>query len=193
LSTPNKLTVLRIILTPIFLFLLVSNFTGHFVAALVVFIAASITDYFDGSIARKQNLITNFGKFLDPLADKLLTSAALLGFIHMDIGHGTVYVAFIILAREFLVTSLRLVAISNGRVIAANIWGKTKTVSQIVAIIAAMAGRLVIDQTLVALPAGAVTAINIVSSVLLWFSALLTIISGVTYFLENREHLDSSK
>ena len=193
MSTPNKLTVLRIILTPIFLFLLVSNFTGHFVAALVVFIAASITDYFDGSIARKQNLITNFGKFLDPLADKLLTSAALLGFIHMDIGHGTVYVAFIILAREFLVTSLRLVAISNGRVIAANIWGKTKTVSQIVAIIAAMAGRLVIDQTLVALPAGAVTAINIVSSVLLWFSALLTIISGVTYFLENREHLDSSK
>ena len=193
MSTPNKLTVLRIILTPVFLILLVSNFTGHFVAALVVFIVASITDYLDGSIARKQNLITNFGKFLDPLADKLLTSAALLGFIHMDIGHGTVYVAFIILAREFLVTSLRLVAISNGRVIAANIWGKTKTVSQIIAIIAAMTGRLIIDQTLFVLPSAAVTSINIISAALLWFSALLTIISGVTYFLENREHLDSNK
>ena len=193
MNAPNKLTVMRIVLTPVFLVLLIANFTGHFVAALLVFVVASITDYFDGSIARKHNLITNFGKFLDPLADKLLTSAALLGFIHMDIGHGTVYVAFIILAREFLVTSLRLVAISNGRVIAANLWGKTKTVSQMVAIIAAMTGKLVVDQTIFAVPAAVIKGIDIASTALLWFSALLTIISGITYFLENRTHLKSNK
>ena len=101
MNLPNKLTVLRVILAPLFLILLVVNFPHHFIAALVVFVAASITDLLDGKIARKHNLITNFGKFMDPLADKMLVHAAFIGFLYLEIGWGMLWINFIMLTREF--------------------------------------------------------------------------------------------
>ena len=130
MNTPNKLTVARIIITPFFLAALIVQFPHHYLAALILFAAASVTDLVDGKMARKHNLITDFGKFLDPLADKMLTTAAFLGFIELGIGHGITWISFIVLLREFLITSLRLISAGRGRVIAANIWGKCKTVSQ---------------------------------------------------------------
>ena len=139
MNLPNKLTVLRIILTPIFLACLLIPFPHHMLVAAIIFIGASITDAIDGNYARKHNLVTDFGKFLDPLADKMLTTTALLGFIALGIGNGVVIIAFIVLFREFLISSLRLTAVSSGgTVIAANIWGKLKTITQMVSIITAM-------------------------------------------------------
>ena len=136
MNLPNKLTVARIIATPIFLALMVIEFKFHYLAALIVFILASLTDMLDGQIARKRNLITDFGKFLDPVADKLLTTAAFLAFLAKGVGDGIVWIVFLVLFREFIITSLRLVVVSSGgKVIAANIWGKAKTVSQMIAII----------------------------------------------------------
>lgn len=135
MNLPNKLTVLRVILVPFFVFFLLYDFIPHHnLIALIIFAAASYTDHLDGKIARRDNLITNFGKFMDPLADKILVISALICFV----ASGTVSPWFLILItfREFAVTSIRLVASSGkGKVIAANIWGKMKTVSQIVAII----------------------------------------------------------
>ena len=111
------------------------EFEHHFLVALILFAAASVTDLIDGKMARKHNLITDFGKFLDPLADKMLTTAAFLGFIELQIGHGITWIAFIVLLREFLITSLRLISSGKGKVIAANMWGKCKTVSQMFAIV----------------------------------------------------------
>ena len=135
MNLPNKLTVLRVILVPFFVFFLLYDFIPHHnLIALIIFAAASYTDHLDGKIARRDNLITNFGKFMDPLADKILVISALICFV----ASGSVSPWFLILItfREFAVTSIRLVASSGkGKVIAANIWGKMKTVSQIVAII----------------------------------------------------------
>ena len=103
MNTPNKLTLVRIALVPFFLFLLLAEFPFHYFGAFLVFGAASLTDYFDGMLARRDNLVTDFGKFLDPIADKLLTTAALLGFVAKGIGAGTVWVVFLVLAREFLI------------------------------------------------------------------------------------------
>ena len=138
MNLPNKLTVLRIILTPIFLACFLIDFPHHMLIAAIIFIGASITDAIDGNYAREHNLVTDFGKFLDPLADKMLTTAAFLGFIELGIGVGITWITFIILIREFLITSLRLISSGKGVVIAANMWGKVKTVMQMVAIIATM-------------------------------------------------------
>ena len=137
MNLPNKLTVLRVLLVPIFVFFLMAEFVPHnILIALLVFVIASITDFYDGMIARRDNLISDFGKFADPLADKILVMSALICFASL----GTVNVWFVILImfREFAVTSVRLVAAGNGKVIAANMLGKIKTVSQIVAIIAVL-------------------------------------------------------
>ena len=126
---------------------LMIDFPYHYTVALILFIAASLTDMIDGKMARKYNMITDFGKFLDPLADKMLTTAAFLGFIKMDIGWQVTWIAFIVLFREFLISSLRLVVVSSGgKVIAANIWGKCKTVSQMVGIIFALAAYALISR-----------------------------------------------
>ena len=139
MNTPNKLTIARIIATPVFMAALMIEFPYHYTVALLLFIAASLTDMIDGKMARKYGLITDFGKFLDPLADKMLTTAAFLGFIKMGIGWQVTWIAFIVLFREFLISSLRLVVVSSGgKVIAANIWGKCKTVSQMAGIIFAL-------------------------------------------------------
>ncbi len=190
MNLPNKLTVLRLIMTPIFLFALVVEFPFHYLVALFLFIAASVTDYIDGNLARKYNLITDFGKFLDPLADKLLTTAAFLGFIKLGIGWGITWITFIVLIREFLITSLRLVSAGKGTVIAANIWGKAKTVSQMAAIIIGILGRYIsemFDSKYITL------GIDVFTGFVLWVSVVLTVISGVIYVMENKKYIDPKK
>ena len=129
MNLPNKLTLLRIVLIPVFMWVLYRGFPGADYAALAIFIAASLTDLLDGKIARKYNLVTDFGKFVDPLADKLLVCAALLLFIQR--GQMESAMVFIILAREFIITSLRIVAVGKGRVLAAAWSGKVKTCVQL--------------------------------------------------------------
>ncbi|MBQ5911237.1 MAG: CDP-diacylglycerol--glycerol-3-phosphate 3-phosphatidyltransferase [Clostridia bacterium] len=199
MNLPNKLTVLRIILTPIFMLTLVWEFPFHYLVSLLIFIAASITDLLDGKIARSRGLVTDFGKFLDPLADKMLTTAAFLGFIALGIGHGAVWIAFIVLFREFMVSSIRLIAsTSGGKVIAANIWGKLKTVFQMTAIIFALTAKqfteilalVGVREDMVAVFS---TVLGIATSVLLWISAVLCVISGVIYLLDNKDFVSQTK
>jgi len=132
MNAANKITILRMILVPVFLVVALLNFTGSRYAALIIFIIASLTDFIDGYIARHYNQTTDFGKFMDPLADKLLVTAAILVFVEW--GQMPSWSAMIIIAREFAVTGLRLIAVSNGTVIAAAWSGKIKTASSIVAI-----------------------------------------------------------
>lgn len=193
MNTPNKLTIGRIIATPFFMAALMIDFPFHYTAALILFIAASLTDMIDGKMARKYNMITDFGKFLDPLADKMLTTAAFLGFIKMGIGWQVTWITFIVLFREFLISSLRLVAVSSGgKVIAANMWGKCKTVSQMAGIIFALFCYVLIGDFNIGNTAF-VSGCNIIISILFWVSAVLCIISGVIYLLDIREFVDPTK
>ena len=193
MNTPNKLTIGRIIATPFFMAALMIDFPYHYTAALILFVAASLTDMIDGKMARKYNMITDFGKFLDPLADKMLTTAAFLGFIKMGIGWQVTWIAFIVLFREFLISSLRLVVVSSGgKVIAANMWGKCKTVSQMVGIIFALFSYVLIDDISVGGENFAFVC-GIIISILFWVSAVLCIISGIIYLLDSREYVDPSK
>lgn len=196
MNTPNKLTVGRIIATPFFMAaMLIDALPYHYLLALILFIGASLTDMIDGKMARKYNLVTDFGKFLDPLADKMLTTAAYLGFI--GVFAGTPYgwqmtaIVFIVLFREFMVSSLRLVTVSSGGgVVAANIWGKAKTVSQMVGIIAALAAyTLIFDFGMEGIKA----ASDAVIIVLFWISAVLCAISGIIYLNQCKGCINSSK
>ena len=193
MNTPNKLTIARIIATPFFMAALMIEFPFHYTVALILFIAASLTDMIDGKMARKYNMITDFGKFLDPLADKMLTTAAVLGFIKMGIGWQVTWFAFIVLIREFLISSLRLVVVSSGgKVIAANMWGKCKTVSQMAGIIFALFAYVLISDFGLN-NALFVSVCNIIISILFWASAVLCIISGVIYLNDSKEYIDPSK
>ncbi len=193
MNTPNKLTIGRIIATPFFMAALMIDFPYHYTVALILFVAASLTDMIDGKMARKYNMITDFGKFLDPLADKMLTTAAFLGFIKMGIGWQVTWIAFIVLFREFLISSLRLVVVSSGgKVIAANMWGKCKTVSQMIGIIFALFSYVLIDDFSVGGESFAFVC-GIIISILFWVSAVLCIISGIIYLLDSREYVDPSK
>ncbi len=195
MNTPNKLTIARIIATPIFMATMLIDFPYHYTVSLVLFIAAAITDAIDGNMARKYNLVTSFGKFLDPLADKMLTTAAFLGFI--DMYAGTKYcwqmtaITFIVLFREFMVSSVRLVVVSSGgKVIAANIWGKLKTVTQMVGIVLAIfAYALIGDFGLISIQ----SVCDIIISVIFWISAVLCVISGAIYLIGSKEYIDPSK
>lgn len=193
MNTPNKLTIVRIIATPVFMAALMIEFPYHYTVALLLFAGASLTDMIDGKMARKYGLITDFGKFLDPLADKMLTTAAFLGFIKMGIGWQVMWIAFIVLFREFLISSLRLVVVSSGgKVIAANIWGKCKTVSQMAGIIFALLAYALISDFGIN-GSGFVLACDIIISILFWVSAVLCIISGVIYLLDSKGYIDPSK
>ena len=152
MNLPNKLTILRIIMVPFFVFFLLAEFVPHrYLFALILFCAASYTDHLDGKIARRDNLITNFGKLMDPLADKILVVSALICMVRLDLA-STVCV-LLIMVREFAITSIRLLAVEQGRVIAANNWGKLKTVSQMVAIIAILLMQYIGTFVPAALPA----------------------------------------
>ncbi len=199
MNLPNKLTLLRMLLTPVFMVALMLNFPGSYSIALLIFIVASITDMLDGKIARKYNLITDFGKFLDPLADKMLTTAAFIGFLAKGIGAGMEWILFVVLLREFMVSSIRLVAVSSGgKVIAANVWGKLKTVSQIVAIIFA----LVVAQSFQILSYFQISSnvmyviaevSQVMVSIPLWISAILCVVSGVIYLIDNKDFIKQAK
>lgn len=191
MNLPNKLTVARLIMTPFFLAALLAEFPHHYLVALIIFCLASLTDYIDGKMARNQNLVTDFGKFLDPLADKMLTTAAFLGFIELGIGYGITWITFIVLIREFLITSLRLVSAGKGNVIAANIWGKAKTVSQMFAIILGIAGRYII--TTCGVSATIKDVIIVATDVMLWVSVIFTAISGIIYVIQNKGFIDTKK
>ncbi len=192
MNLPNKLTVLRIILVPFFVAALLIGFPLNELVALLLFIAASLTDLFDGKIARKRGLVTDFGKFADPLADKILVISALLCFVQL--GLCDCVAVIIVLFREFAVTSIRLIAASKGKVIAANIWGKVKTVTQMVAVICVLVMQTVLD-----LGALGVTLPEVLSTVflytgegLIWVSTFFAILSGVIYLKQN-SHFISDK
>ena len=139
MNTPNKLTLLRVIMVPLFMWLLDVNIY----AALAVFVLASLTDQLDGHLARKYNQVTTFGKLMDPLADKILTISALVCFAASGVHFINKWVVMVIVARELIVTGIRLIALENSNVIAASMWGKAKTVSQLAAIIAVMLDMIV--------------------------------------------------
>src|SRR6056297_2149173 len=171
MNLPNKLTLLRILLVPIFMgFLILSNDNSQFFQffALLVFILAASTDGLDGYLARKNNLVTTFGKIVDPLADKLLITAALISFV--SLGEISAWAAVIIIGRELAVTGLRVVAAREGIVISASIWGKLKTILQISAIIA-----LLLEPNIIDFP-------FYLEKILLWAAVLMTIYSGYIYF-----------
>lgn len=191
MNLPNKLTVLRIVLIPFMMFFYLANFIPHGIGklvALAIFILASFTDMLDGKIARKRNLITNLGKFLDPIADKILTSAVLF----LIIADGTIphpygaIVVTIIIAREFIVAAMRLNAASKGVVVAADIWGKLKTVVQMVALPVCMLVAY-IHTCGFNVPNALTLTIEIISYVLLGAATVLTVISGANYVVKNRE------
>ncbi len=194
MNTPNKLTVIRMIMVPFFLLSFVIEFEHHYLVSLILFCAAAITDFFDGQMARKYNLITDFGKFLDPLADKMLTTSALLGFVMLgnEVVYGAMWITFITLFREFVVSGIRLSAVSSGgKVIAANIWGKAKTVSQMVAIVLILLNLWLVSEFPEAAKFSEV--LGVVSVGILWISALLTVISGVIYVIQNSKYIDFRK
>ncbi len=183
MNTPNKLTILRILLVPVFLaFLLIEAFPYHNVAALAVFVIASLTDSLDGHLARKNNQVTTFGKFLDPLADKILVISAMICFI--ELSYVSAIVVVIMIAREFMVTSLRLVAAAgSGKVIAAGILGKIKTVIQMVSLTVILLLCAISD--FVALPQW--MSIHMIAETLMWISAIASVVSGVEYLWKNRK------
>lgn len=196
MNTPNKLTLVRMIATPIFMAEMLINFPYHYLVSLILFALASLTDMLDGKLARKNNLVTDFGKFLDPLADKMLTTAAYLGFMFLYSSAGGNYgwqmtaIVFIILFREFMVSSLRLVTAKSGLVVAANIWGKLKTVSQMLGIITALAFYTLISDFGFTQIQG---ICDIIIMVLFWISAILCLISGIIYLYECKDYINPSK
>lgn len=192
MNLANKLTLLRIFLVPIFVIFIAVKIKYGTIIATLVFIIASITDKLDGYIARSRNQVTRFGKFMDPLADKLLVTAALVSLVELHIIPA--WAAVIILAREFAITGLRSIAAAEGIVIAASWWGKIKTVTQIVAIIFAL-----IKATLDSMPGiyGSLTYIppffGIMTNITLYLAIIITILSGIDYFVKNKEVIRTDK
>ncbi len=195
MNLPNKLTLIRAFLVPVFLVLaLIDPIPFNFTASLAVFAAASLTDALDGHIARKNNLVTTFGKFLDPLADKVLVIAALAVFVDLDIISSVPFV--IIIAREFMVSGLRLVAADSGVVVAAGFWGKLKTaftMVSIVLILVVLAASRDFEWFGLELSSGVETAVNVVIQTLIWISTVLTVISGLVYLKGYWKLIDTDK
>ena len=172
MNTPNKLTIARMIIVPFLVIFLLTGWGGEAnrYISLTLFVVASVTDWFDGYLSRKNNLVTNFGKFMDPLADKLLVCSAMICMI--DLKRLPAWFVIIIIAREFIISGFRLIAAENGIVIAANYWGKFKTASQMIMIILLI---LHFDGIFV-----------ILEQIFIWLSLALTIISLITYIWQNR-------
>ena len=171
MNLPNKLTILRVCMIPFFVLFMLTDLGGPYgkYISVLIFAAASFTDFLDGKIARKYHLVTNFGKFMDPLADKLLVCSAMICMI--PLGKLQAWFVIIIIAREFIISGFRLVAADNGIVIAASYWGKFKTVSQMFMIIVLIADL------------GGV--FDIVGTVLIWLSLILTVVSLIDYIAKN--------
>ena len=169
MNLPNKLTMLRVIMIPFFLIFLLLNITPYDKwIALAIFVIASLTDLADGKIARKYNLITNFGKFMDPLADKLLVCSAMIALIELE--RIPAWIVIVIIAREFVISGFRLVASDNGVVIAASYWGKFKTTFQMIMVILMIAD---------------IPQLQIVTTIIMYIALVLTIVSLVDYLVKN--------
>ena len=175
MNLPNKLTVLRVIMVPFFVLFMLTDIAGPAGKwiALLIFCLASLTDMLDGKIARARNLVTNFGKFMDPLADKLLVCSAMICLIPS--GRLAAWIVIVIIAREFIISGFRLIASDSGIVIAASYWGKFKTVSQMAMIIVLIADF------------GGV--FDMIGTALIWVSLILTVISLIDYIVKNRQVL----
>ena len=172
MTLPNLLTCLRVLLIPVFMVLAYQDSASCDFAALVVYVAACLTDYIDGNLARKNNQVTNFGKFMDPVADKLLVMAALLLFV--EDGTIAAWMVAIILGREFIVSALRMVAAAEGLVIAANMWGKAKTMITMITLIFLLC------------PIGPIMLGPVsLQTIMIWITVVITAISGVTYITDN--------
>lgn len=184
MNLPNKLTMFRVILVPFFVAVMLIPFNGEAGTgmykwiALAIFVVASLTDMLDGKIARKYNLVTNFGKFMDPLADKLLVCSAMICLI--ELGRIPSWVVIIIVGREFIISGLRLVASDNGVVIAASMWGKYKTVFQMIMVI-----LMIVDFDFMPFP--------IITMIVMWVAVILTIVSLVDYVYKNAGVLKTTK
>ena len=184
MNLPNKLTMFRVILIPFFVFFLLADIGLDIlgpVLALIIFIVASLTDMLDGKIARKYNLVTNFGKFMDPLADKLLVCSALICLIELE--KVPSWLVIIIIAREFIISGFRLIAAEHQIVIAASMWGKFKTTFQMVAII------LLILDCAWGIWIGGVNVIHVLGTVLIYVALVLTVISLIDYLVKNKQVL----
>ena len=180
MNLPNKLTIMRVILIPFFVFFLLSPYFpayGNYIAV-AIFIVASLTDMLDGKIARKYNLVTNFGKFMDPLADKLLVCSAMICLIELD--RLAAWIVIVIIAREFIISGFRLVASDNGVVIAASYWGKFKTTFQMLMVIV-----LILD---IQMP-----FFQILGTVLTYVALILTVVSLIDYIVKNKDVLKDKK
>lgn len=180
LNLPNKLTLSRMFLAPVYLLFMLWEFDYHFLVAAAIFGAASLTDFFDGRLARKYNQITVFGKLCDPIGDKMLTAAALLAF--MKFGYCSIWVVMIVLSREFVIASLRMILLSQDIVLPAGILGKIKTASQMVFTVIVM--FLMHFQ-----PENGVLASNI----MMWITAVLTAVSGIKYLADSAKQIDFTK
>ncbi len=181
MNLANKLTMLRIFLVPFFLvFMAIKEIPYGKEFATFIFVLAAITDQLDGYIARSRNQVTTFGKFMDPLADKLLVTAALISLVELHVIY--TWVAVVIISREFAVSGLRTIAASEGKVIAASWWGKIKTVIQIVAIVWALVFFKQNNYYL-----------NLITSIMIGLSVIVTIISGIDYFSKNKSVIKSNK
>lgn len=177
MNLPNKLTVFRICMVPLFVLFMYLPIPGKYLISLIIFAIAAITDALDGSIARKYNLVTDFGKFMDPLADKLLVIAALICLIEVRLVPG--WIVLIIVARELAVSIMRAIAASNGKVIAAGGSGKLKTIVQMLSIVFLLFGAH-IDSSIVLT----------IGRILIYIAAILTIYSGYEYFANNKSLFD---
>ena len=180
MNLPNKLTIMRVILIPFFVFFLLSPYFpayGNYIAV-AIFIVASLTDMLDGKIARKYNLVTNFGKFMDPLADKLLVCSAMICLIELD--RLAAWIVIVIIAREFIISGFRLVASDNGVVIAASYWGKFKTTFQMLMVIV-----LILD---IQMP-----FFQILGTVLTYVALILTVVSLIDYIVKYKDVLKDQK
>lgn len=173
MNIANKITIFRVLLVPLFLIVLYSNIENNVIIAGMIFVIASFTDMLDGYVARSRNLVTNFGKFVDPLADKVLASAALIALV--DMGKISGWIVVIIIAREFTVTGFRVLAASEGITIAASPWGKLKTISQLTAIILFLFNNFPFSYL-------GIRADRIMIYIALFF----TVVSGLDYIIKNR-------
>lgn len=194
MNLPNKLTVLRVALIPFFMIFLLCFEIGdrlHMILAMIVFIIASITDMLDGKIARSQNLVTTFGKFLDPLADKLLVMVALISFTFERWIDPVAVV--IILAREFMVTGLRLVVAGEGVVVPAGIWGKLKTAFTMVAMIIIMFLQILFPDIKGSPDLNWGSPIFLINEGLIWIAVVLTVISGGVYVKAYGKYIDPNE
>ena len=177
MNLPNKLTMFRVILIPFFVVFLLVDITSYDKwIALAIFVIASLTDLLDGKIARKYNLVTNFGKFMDPLADKLLVCSALICLI--ELAKIPSWIVIVIIAREFIISGFRLVASDNGIVIAASYWGKFKTTFQMVMICLMIAD---------------IEALKLLTTITMWVAVVLTVISLADYLIKNKDVMRETK